>query len=228
MSRHIRNNRRPLTAAFLSLMVALIACGPVAATPTAALVEKITSTPAPATTPSPTLSPIETPTSTRAPTVLLIAQGGNLHMRRGPGAAYNILAVLQSGQQGTVTGRNEASTWFAMEIPGQPGTYGWVSGESQFSEIQGDPAAAPVVVVEAAVPAYIRNCVFHPILLAPGNVLLAPQFDDPANKKQLNPGIYEGFDQSVEGYPKVFAVELREGRTVDITEDGLGNHYACP
>ena len=149
-------------------------------------------------------------------------------MRRGPGAGYNILAVLQSGSQGLVAGRNEESTWFYMEIPSQPGLYAWVSGESQFSEIRGDPSAAPVVVVEPPVSAYIRNCVFHPILLVPGDVLLAPQFDAPDNKKQLNPGIFEGYDQSVEGYPKVFAVELREGKTVDITEDGLGNHYTCP
>ena len=219
------SQRRPLTAAFLSLIAASFACGPVAVTPTVAPVEKITSTPAPATA---TNSPTEFPTSTDAPTVLLVAQGGNLHVRRGPGAGYNILAVLQNGEQGFVTGRNEEGSWFYMEIPGQPGTYGWVSGESQFSEIQGDPFTARVVVVEPPQPAYIRNCVFHPIQLVPGNVLLAPQFDDPDNRQQLNPGIYEGYDQSVEGYPKVFAVELREGKTVDITEDGLGNHYACP
>src|SRR3972149_2854249 len=88
------SQRRPLTAAFLSLIAASFAFGPVAVTPTVAPVEKITSTPAPATA---TNSPTEFPTSTDAPTVLLVAQGGNLHVRRGPGAGYNILAVLQNG-----------------------------------------------------------------------------------------------------------------------------------
>ena len=226
MSRPFRGSR--VVVFVLILIAASIACGQAQVTPTAPPIQKITSTPAPPTTATPTAAPTEAPTETPVPPITLTAQGGNLHIRRGPGAAYNILAVLRRDEQGRLTGRNEGGTWFQIEIPGQPGAFGWVSGESQFSVIQGDPSAAPLVFFEPPLPAYIRNCVFHPIMLQPGSVLLAPQFAAPDNQKQLNPGIYEGFDQSVEGYPKVFNVELREGKTVDITEDGLGNHYACP
>jgi hypothetical protein len=172
--------------------------------------------------------PSDTPTQVELQPVTLAASGGNLNMRRGPGVGYNILAVLRTGEQGTLTARSDDSEWFLMAIPGQPASSAWVSGASQYSSVQGDPSGLPVAIVDPPVPAYLRNCIFHPVLIQPGDVLLAEQFNAPDNQKQFNPGIYEGYDQNVEGYPKIFNVELREGRTIDITSDGLDNIYACP
>ena len=136
--------------------------------------------------------------------------------------------MLRNGEQGPISGKNASGDRFLVGIPGQPGSSAWVSGGSQYSSVQGNAAGAPVVTVDPPVPAYIRNCIFHPVMIQPGDVLLAEQFSAPDNQKQFNPGIYSGYDQNVSGYPKIFSVELREGNTVDITKDGLDNTYACP
>jgi hypothetical protein len=220
----------PLAAALFVIVAASLACGPAAtaaatATVTAPPPATPTSARAAATNPPP---PTDKPTQAELPAATLVASGGNLNMRRGPGVGYNILAVLRSGDQGTITARSEDGEWFYMEIPGQPGSSAWVSGVSQYSSIQGDPSGAPVLIVEPPVPAYIRNCIFHPVKILPGDMVLPNQTAAPDNKVRFNPGIYEGYDQNVEGYPKIFSIELREGKTADITSDGLNNIYSCP
>ena len=227
MNRPTQPRHAMLITSLLALVAASLACGPAAAVPTAT----VAATPAPTdtTAPPPTETALPQPADTPTlPPVILLASGGNLNMRRGPGVGYNVLAVLRNGEQGTITARNEDNDWFYLEIPGQPGSAAWVSGASQYSSIQGDALAVPVMLVDPPVPAYLRNCIFHPVMIQPGNVLLAEQFSAPDNQKQFNPGIYEGYDQNVEGYPKIFNVELREGNTVDITSDGLNNTYNCP
>lgn len=231
MNRMIRPRLAPLAAAFMVMLAASLACSPAlsaAPTETTAPPPAATETTAPAPTETTPPQPADKPTQAELPAVTLIASGGNLNLRRGPGAGYNILAVLRNGEQGTITARSENGEWFYMEIPGQPGTSAWVSGASQYSAILGDPSGAPVLIVEPPVPAYLRNCLFHPVMIEPGSVLLPNQLGAPDNKKQFNPGIYEGYDQNVEGYPKVFNIELREGNTADITSDGLDNTYSCP
>jgi len=220
-----------ISAALLALAAAALACSQVtlpASTASAVPLPAVTDTAAPAATETTPPQPTDKPTAVESAPILLLASGGNLNMRRGPGLGYNVLAALRDGEQGTITGRSQDSQWFYIGIPGQPGSSAWVSGASQYSSVQGDPTGIPVMLVEPPAPAYLRNCTFHPVLIQPGNVLLAEQFDAPANQKQFNPGIYEGYDQNVEGYPKIFSVELREGNTVDITSDGLDNTYACP
>jgi uncharacterized protein YgiM (DUF1202 family) len=214
-------------AAFL--VAASIACSLVSPTPpTPTFVPLPTATALPAPTETPPPQPADKPTPTEAPPVTLSASGGNLNMRRGPGTGYNIMAVLRTGESGTATARSEDSDWLLMEIASQPGTSAWVSAASQYANVQGDASTLPVILVEPPVPAYLRNCLFHPVLIQPGDVLLPNQTSAPNNTRQFNPGIYEGFDQNVEMYPKVFSVELREGKTVDITTDGLNMHYSCP
>ena len=226
MNRPTQSRSAVVMTSLLALVAASLACGPAAAVPTAT----VAATPAPTDTapaPTETALPLPADTPTLRP-VTLLASGGNLNMRRGPGVGYNILAVLRNGEQGTIAARNQDNDWFYMEIPGQPGSSAWVSGASQYSSIAGDPLAAPVMFVEPPVPAYIRNCIFHPVKIFPGDILLPNQAAAPDNKVQFNPGIYEGYDQNVEGYPKIFNVELREGNTIDITSDGLNYTYSCP
>ena len=228
MNRPTQPRHAMLITSLLAVVAASLACGPAAAVPTAtfAVTPSPTETTAPIETASP--QPADTPTPVELAPVSLQASGGNLNMRRGPGLGYNVLAVLRNGEQGTIAARNEDNDWFYLEIPSQPGSSAWVSGASQYSSIAGDPLAAPVMFVEPPVPAYIRNCIFHPVKIFPGDILLPNQVAAPDNKVQFNPGIYEGYDQNVEGYPKIFNVELREGNTIDITSDGLNNTYACP
>lgn len=227
MNRPTQHRSAVLMTSLLAVVAASLACGPAAAVPiaTVAASPAPTDTTAPAPTETAPPQPADTPTP---PPVTLLASGGNLNMRRGPGVGYNILAVLRNGEQGRITARNQDNDWFYMEIPGQPGSSAWVSGASQYSSIAGDPLAAPVMFVEPPAPAYIRNCIFHPVKILPGDILLPNQAAAPDNKVQFNPGIYQGYDQNVEGYPKIFGVELREGNTIDITSDGLNNTYSCP
>ena len=227
MNRPTQHRHAVLMTSLLAVVAASLACGPVAAVPTATFTAPTVTT-APASTETALPQPTDKPTQVELAPVTLLASGGNLNMRRGPGVGYNILAVLRNGEQGTIAARNEDNDWFYMEIPGQPGSSAWVSGASQYSSIAGDPLAAPVMFVEPPAPAYIRNCIFHPVKILPGDILLPNQAAAPDNKVQFNPGIYEGYDQNVEDYPKIFNVELREGNTIDITSDGLNNTYSCP
>lgn len=216
-----------LMMSLLAVVASSLACSLTAAVPTATVAAP-TGTTAPAPTEPATPLPTAKPTQVELALVTLLASGGNLNMRRGPGVGYNVLAVLRNGERGTITARNEDNDWFYMEISGQPGSSAWVSGASQYSLIQGNSLTAPVRLVDPPVPAYLRNCIFHPVKILPGDILLPNQAAAPDNKVQFNPGIYEGYDQNVEDYPKIFNVELREGNTIDITSDGLNNTYACP
>ena len=227
MNRPTQPRYAVLMTSLLAVVAASLACGPAAAVPTSTVAAPTgTTAPSPTETASP--QPTDKPTQVELALVTLLASGGNLNMRRGPGVGYNVLAVLRNGEQGTITARNENNDWFYMEIPGQPGSSAWVSGASQYSLVQGNARAVPVMFVEPPEPAYIRNCIFHPVKILPGDILLPNQAAAPDNKVQFNPGIYEGYDQNVEDYPKIFNVELREGNTIDITSDGLNNTYSCP
>jgi hypothetical protein len=46
------------------------------------------------------------------------------------------------------------------------------------------------VAAETAVPAYLRNCTFHPMRIQPLDTILPERFNDPANVRQVNPGTY--------------------------------------
>jgi hypothetical protein len=82
--------------------------------------------------------------------------------------------------------------------------------------------------VSPPLPAYIRNCTFHPQMIQPGSVLLQPQTDMSGRIAHFAPGIYSAYDQSAMGHPKVLTITLTEGHSVDINTDGLGNTYYCP
>lgn len=171
-----------------------------------------------------------TATPTISPAITLLATG-NLNLRRGPGTAYDILGNLLRGEHGQATARNQAGDWLYICGPSDSCTPGWVSAQSPFVQLIGDAAgigSLPVKAVDPAVPAYLRNCTFHPMKITPGDFILKERFAAPANKKQVNPGVYAAYDQNQEGYPKVLSVQIKEGSSVDIVKDGLGNTYSCP
>jgi hypothetical protein len=178
--------------------------------------------------PSPTLEPTPIPSPTTNFEVTITADGGNLNIRRGPSLAYNVVGFLTKGETTYAIGRTEESDWLYVEIPGRTGIYAWVSADSPYSAVQGPIAELLITLNEPAVPAFLRNCTFHPMKIVPGDFTLKPQTGAPDNRRQVNPGHYEAFDQSVAGEPKVFAVDIHEGNSIDIKTDGLGGTYACP
>ncbi len=175
----------------------------------------------------PALAPSATAT---AATVTVLATA-NLNIRRGPATAYDILGNLLKGQHAVATARNPAADWLLICGPADACQPGWVSATSTFVQLIGDAAAIqalPLKEVDPAVPAYLRNCTFHPMKITPGDFILKEKFAAPANKKQVNPGVYAAYDQNQEGHPKVLSVQIKEGSSVDIVKDGLGNTYSCP
>ncbi len=228
---------RSLSLLIVALALATAACGlPVAAvTPTAAPIlptaPPASATASPTDVPaSPTAEPSPTVPATAAP-VRVTASGGNMTLRRGPATAYNVGGYMLAGQATTAVARNEAADWLLVQDPSTTGSTAWVSAASRYIVIEAETGAVqalPVQTVDPAVPAYVRNCTFHPMRILPADTVLKEQLYPPDNRRAFNPGVIEAFDQSVEGNPKVLSEELSEGETIDITKDGLSNSYACP
>ena len=179
--------------------------------------------------PTETATP-EIPSPTAIPSVVIVTatSDGSLGILRGTSIYYDTLGYLQNGQSSQATARNNDGSWLYIYVPAYPSVYGWAFVGTQYSLVQGDVSALEVKPVDPAVPAYIRNCTYHPMLIQPGNVLLQPQTDSKNNKKQFPPGSYAAYDQSAEGKPKILSISLKEGVSVDIKKDGLKNSYTCP
>jgi hypothetical protein len=159
--------------------------------------------------------------------VVITAETGSLSIRRGPSIYYNVLGYLQIGQSSIATARDATSGWLYIAIPSNPSASGWVAAGTQYSSLQGDINSLELKTVSPAEPVIIRNCTYHPMLISPANLLLAPQNEAPNNTGQVPPGDYEAFDQSVNN-TQVKTMTLFEGDTVTIYTDGLGNTYSCP
>jgi SH3-like domain-containing protein len=219
------------------LALATLACGLTAGAvpPTATIVPPtaqaasatVASTDVPATT-----TPEPSPSAAPAALVRVSASGGNMTLRRGPATAYDVRGYFLAGQSTAAVARNQAADWLLVQDPsGTSGSTAWVNASSRYIVIDAEAGAVqalPVQAVDPAVPAYIRNCTYHPMLIQPVGVLLKEQFDAPNNMQVFTPGVYEAYDQVQEGQPKVKTEELREGKTIDIVTDGLGNTYPCP
>lgn len=184
------------------------------------------------------LQPTDTSLPTQEPTsgivasatpagVIITAATGNINIRRGPGVAYNVLAGMVEGTSATASGRTEDGLWLFIPLPSDATQFGWISTQTGYSQLQGDVLSLPIQPFLPPVPAYIRNCTFHPMLVKPGDVLLKDQTLSPDNKKQFNPGEYKIYDQAVSN-TLVKTLKISEGDSVDIGKDGLGNTYTCP
>ena len=241
----MRNLRviRPSTLMILALAVAASACalqGGASPTSTAlpqppptmfSPVDQTAPTTAAIDSPKTEPSPTPAPSPTTAASVHVTATGGNLTLRRGPAGAYNVLNYMLAGETALAVGRNQAADWLLVQDPAGGGKTAWITAASRYSVVDGGAQAVqalPIETVDPAVPAYIRNCTFHPMRIMPADVILKEMFDAPNNQRAFNPGVYEAYDQNQEGYPKVMSEELREGETIDIEKDGLDNTYLCP
>lgn len=191
--------------------------------------EEATRVPSVTATSAPPATATQAPTQTSLPTatmniVMITASGGSLNIRRGPGVPYNPIAILTEGQTATVIARNADGSWLHIEIPDGSGQ-GWVNATTQFSVSTGTINLLPVATVDLPVPAYIRNCTLHEMRIKPTGVIV-PSHTNPSDKLQFDPGYYDIVDISTG--KTVLSIDLREGNTIDITKDGLGNMYTCP
>jgi SH3-like domain-containing protein len=108
--------------------IALMACtrSPATSLPTP---PPATNTPIlPSATPVP---PTPTPAQVRA-----LITSELVNCRLGPGTVYQLVTELHKGQTVRAVGRNEASTWWYVQDPGNPGGFCWVSAD--VTEAQGD------------------------------------------------------------------------------------------
>lgn len=78
----------------------------------------------PSATPEPTIMPTATPAR-----VTLLVKTKLINCRFGPGTVYQLLNELREGQSLRAVGRNEASTWWYIQDPGNPGSFCWVSAD---------------------------------------------------------------------------------------------------
>ena len=206
-------------------------------TSTATVAETPTETPG---TPTLTATKNGPPADTATPNGVVIKtiHNGSLGILRGTSLYYDILGYLKTGQSSTATARNSDGTWLYISIPDYPSVHGWAYAGSNNSTVTGNVKALPIKTVDPAVPAYIRNCTLDQMIIQPGSVLLQPQTDTTNNKKQFMPGAYTASDQGSLNTPAagtptphpqvVQSITLKEGVSVDIKIDALGNTYSCP
>ncbi len=168
------------------------------------------------------------PTATTQPRVVISAVKGNIFIRRGPDMAFNPIGVLYKDTSAPVIARDVLSNWVQIVIPNSD-QKGWISIQTQYSKVDGDLKALPeFTTTEWPTPAYLRNCTHHQMYILPAEVILLSSFDQPDNMVWLYPGTYTVYDLEVSGEPEVTTVEVREGVTVEILDDGAGEHRKCP
>jgi len=168
------------------------------------------------------------PTQTSLPKVTISAIKGNIFIRRGPDTAFNPIGVLYKDTSAAVIMRDVLSNWVQIIIPNSDKT-GWVSIQTDYSKLDGDLKALPEFTpTDWPIPAYLRNCTHHQMYIMPSEIILPSSLANPENEVWLYPGTYTVYDIDVPGEPEVLQVDIREGITVEILDDGLGEHRKCP
>ena len=114
-------------------------------------------------------------------------------------------------------------------MPDNSSRLGWVSIMSEFTEVHGDLDSLPEIEPqEWPELASLRNCTYHELWIEPVGLTLPPVYEFPNNDQRLNPGSYSILDVDVDGYPEVLKADLREGMTIEVLVDGLGEKKKCP
>jgi hypothetical protein len=159
------------------------------------------------------------------PILTITASGGRLNVRRGPGPEYDTVAAFRDGQSTNATARSADGSWVLINTPNTSKALGWVTIKTKYTAVGGDVAGLPVMMMDPALPAYIRNCTQHEMFISPSGVILLAQSSTPENQLQFFPGEYEVFDQTTE--TSVANVTVYEGKTVDIKKDSSGKNFSC-
>lgn len=198
-------------------------------TPSMVNLSSFTATPAPPSAPTPAPVILE-PSPTPKPAVTVTAAGGNLFIRRGPNTRYNQIGVLYEGTSAAVIARDVLGEWVQIVLPGSEAT-GWVSVLTRYSKIEGDLKSLPdFTFTDWPLPAYVKNCTEHDIVLEPGDIYLNNLYTNAQywNEAQVDPGLYTVYDMFLPGAPEIQKIYIKEGMTVYITVNGLGEKHKCP
>jgi hypothetical protein len=180
----------------------------------------------PTKTPTPTLE--VTPSST-SPAVTITAVEGDLAIRKGPDISFDATTKLQNGETATVLARSIMDSWVQIEIPSQAGDTGWISVQTNYSIVNGNLLDLPRIdSVEWNVGSYLINCTPHKMIAKPGNVILQPVDDAPANRVWFSPGLYSVYDLDVTGQPVAANLSVTEHREFHILKDGTRKQWTCP
>jgi hypothetical protein len=174
---------------------------------------------------TPTASPATAMQSSEK--VIFKVSGGNLNVRRGPDLAYNYVGVLYEGDVAVAIGRDRVGDWLQVELPSDSNITGWVTTETKYSTVDGDIKSLPLVKVEPALPAFIRNCTKHKVLIDPAGVELLSKYNALENESHFDVLTYAVYDLDVAGTPRLADVSLAEGKRVDIIYDGNGDKSKC-
>jgi hypothetical protein len=161
--------------------------------------------------------------------VRITVAGGNLFIRRGPDMAYNPLGILEEGNSVDGLARDVLAEWVEVAIPSQPGRTGWISIQTEYSVVDGDVDDLPMkTITDWPVPAYVRNCTYHSMVLEPGDIVIPSYLFHPEHEVWVNPGIYKAYDMDMDGYPEIMDIRLSEGSEVEILLNGDGERRKCP
>ncbi len=175
--------------------------------------------------PVPTKTEIST---SAASSVTLNVVKGNLFIRRGPDMAFNPVGVLYKDTSAEVLARDVLSNWAQIKIPNSEQT-GWVSIQSEYSQIEGELKDLPEYTpTEWPAAAYLRNCTYHQMYVLPSEIVIPSSLTYPENEIWIYPGTYTIYDIDVAGDPEVMNITIQEGSDVEILDDGLGGHRKCP
>lgn len=163
-----------------------------------------------------------------SPAPVRVAALGNVFIRRGPDLAFDPVAVLPKGETAVATGRDVLANWLRIPLPDAASRLGWISIMSGFTQVSGEVDALPEIdPQEWPELAFVRNCTHHELMIQPTGLSLAPVYSFPANELRVNPGRYTVVDLEVDGYPEVSSIDIREGKTIEIMVDGLGEKKKC-
>lgn len=179
---------------------------------------------------TPTIVPVTETLALPQPSVTITAKSGNLFIRRGPSTKYSRIGVLTKGMSAEIIGKDVLSKWVQIKIPDSKST-GWVSIQTQFSEITGDLKQIPdFTFTDFPLPAYIKNCTEHELWIEPGGYYLYSLFTNAQslNEVRVDSGVYYVYDLSVPDEPLIKKIDLQENQTAYITVNGLGESHKCP
>jgi hypothetical protein len=141
--------------------------------------------PVPSATTFPLTPTVTSPVVATPKTVRVMIEGGNLFVRRGPSLDYNYVDVLYDGVTVLATGRDRVSRWIQIALPSNPEEEGWITTETNYTQIEGDIPNLPYIETEPARPAIIRNCTKHELWVMPAEVKLLDKFEAPDNEERF-------------------------------------------
>lgn len=116
--------------------------------PTAAIAPQVATSTTEAPTATPTTPPVATDIPTTAPPAKpkLVVNSGDVNVRAGPGTSFEILQMVDRGQEYDLVGKNADGDWW--QVCCVDGKTGWIVGE--FADTDGPVDQLPVVSGEVA------------------------------------------------------------------------------